>query len=199
MKRIKNNLIEIAICVSELLVGILLLMDPVGFTAVIFVVCGFFLIITGALETVRYFRTDPVNASKSQLLSKGALKLLCGGFCVLNYEWFLVTFPLLTIVYGIAILLTGLRKVQRTVDAIRLKRGKWYLSAISAAVSILCAIIIIKNPFTSTAALWMFTGISMIAEAVFDAAALVFSTRKPKRASEPLAGLETLEGDVITE
>lgn len=184
MKRIKNYVVEIAICVFELLIGILLLVDPVGLTTVVFVAGGVLMVLMGAWETVKYFRMDPESAARSQLLVKGMVLLLCGGFCVLKYEWFLVTFPLLTVIYGIVILLTGLRKAQRTVDGIRLKWGKWYLSAISAVVSILCAIIIIRNPFASTAALWMFTGISMIVEAVFDAVALIFGTRKPKAAAE---------------
>lgn len=41
-----------------------------------------------------------------------------------QYNWFIATFPLLTILYGILILLTGFFKVQWAMDMIRMKQGK---------------------------------------------------------------------------
>ena len=60
-----------------------------------------------------------------------------------------------------------------TADLIRLKKDKWYIAAISAGVSIICAAVVLGNPFTSTAALWMFTGITLIVEAVIDLVTLI--------------------------
>ena len=51
---------------------------------------------------------------------------------------------------------------------LRLKRKRWFLAMISAAVSVICGIVIITSPFSTTAVLWMFTGISLVVEAVFD-------------------------------
>lgn len=36
------------------------------------------------------------------------------------------------------------------------------------AVSIICAIVILNNPFTSTTVVWVFTGASLIVEGIFD-------------------------------
>ena len=173
MKSLKENLNGVALCLFELVVGVLLLISPVRFTAGIITVAGVVLMILGLMDVVRYFRTSPDEAVLGQLLSKGILSLLLGIFCVWKTEWFIATFPVLTILYGILILVAGISKIQLTVDMLRRKNGKWFWAAISAAVSIVCAIVILQSPFTSTAVLWMFTGISLIVEAVLDIVALI--------------------------
>ena len=178
MKSLKKNIGSLLLCLFELLVGVLLLVNPVGFTSGIIIALGILLLLLGLVLVVRYFRAEAVEAASNQLLAKGLTALVAGGFCVVKSHWFVITFPLLTILYGVFLLLTGLGRIQWTVDILRLKEGRWYLAAISAVLSILCAVVILSSPFTSTAVLWMFTGISLIVEAVFDVIALLFSGRK---------------------
>ena len=80
-------------------------------------------------------------------------------------------------VYGVGILLAGLSKIQWAVDMLRMHRKRWLWATLSAVISIVCAVVILSNPFTSSAILWMFAGISLIVEAVFDAAALIVGGR----------------------
>lgn len=189
MKNVKENINGIILCLFEIVVGALLLINPIGFTSGIIVGAGIVLMFIGTNCVIKYFKLTPKEGAKSQLLLKGMLLLLSGGFCAFKSGWFVVTFPILTIVYGIVILVAGLSKVQWTVDALRLKKDKWFLPAISAVISLVCAGIVLSSPFTTTAVLWMFTGISLIVEAVFDVVVLVFSThkfvRKPKKEKAP--------------
>ena len=178
MKFFKPQFGSISLCLLEILVGILLLINPVGFTSGIIIACGIALLVSGLFFTIKYFRMDAKAAVQSQMLLKGLALLLIGGFCTLKSYWFIATFPLLTIVYGIATLVSGLGKIQWTFDLFRLKKKKWFLAGISAILSIICAMIILSNPFSTTAVLWMFTGISLIAEAVMDIVALIFSDKK---------------------
>ncbi len=85
----------------------------------------------------------------------------------------IITFPMIAILYGVAVLIGGLGKVQITMDMLRAKNSKWWWGAISAAISIICAFVMLNNPFSSTVALWWFTGISLIVEAVFDMITLI--------------------------
>ncbi len=55
-------------CVFDILVGILLLINLVSFTAGIIVALGIILLVAGAAGIIAYFRTDPVEAAKRQLL-----------------------------------------------------------------------------------------------------------------------------------
>ncbi|MBQ7839365.1 MAG: DUF308 domain-containing protein [Lachnospiraceae bacterium] len=184
MKFLKNNIGGIVGCLLEILVGILLLMNPVGFTSGIIIGAGIVLLFTGLVSIIEYFRAEPEEAAKGQMLVKGLVALLAGAFCTFKSGWFVVTFPVITLIYGVVILLTGLLKVQWMMDTFRMKKGKWFLAGLSALISIACGVVIITSPFSSTAVLWMFTGISLIVEAIFDAAALIFGNRESKAVHE---------------
>lgn len=178
MKFLKNNLGGIAMCLLELLVGALLLINPAGFTSGIIMGAGLVLILIGIVCIIKYFRAEPEEAAKSQNLLKGLIALLAGLFCALRSEWFVVTFPVITLIYGLVILITGLGKIQWTVDILRQKKPKWFLCGLSALVSTVCGLVIIAAPFTTTAVLWMFTGISLIVDACFDIPALILTNRR---------------------
>ena len=174
MKFLKRNANVILLCLFEALIGVLLVVDPIGFTSGIIIAFGVAMLIAGLICTIAYFRTDAVEAALRGTLVKGLAMLLAGAFCMLRPTWFIATFQLLTILYGVVILIAGLCKVQWTIDALRLKIGRWFLPAISAFISIICAFVILSNPFESTLALWMFTGISLIVEAGLDVIVLFF-------------------------
>ena len=195
MKTIKQFLGGIILCLCEVAIGILLLVNPVGFTAGIITVCGIALILCGIGSIIGYFRKDAEEAAASQSLMKGLVLLLAGGFCALKTEWIIATFPLMTLVYGVVILISGMGKVQWTADMLRAKNKKWFFAAISAAVSVICAVVILRSPFTSTAALWIFTGVSLICEAILDMVTFLLSGRK-NQADDVTT---EIEGEEVTE
>lgn len=164
----KERATVIILCLFELVAGVLLLIDPARFTSAVITVAGAALLIFGLIEIVRYFRADPEEAVLGQALTKGLVAILAGAFCVFRTEWFLATFPVLTVIYGVIVLVTGIGKLQRTVDLIRLKASRWFLDAINAALSIFCAVVILSNPFASTLILWSFTGVTLIVTGIFD-------------------------------
>ena len=178
MKALKEHLTPIVFAIFELVVGILLMINPVNFTVGIITAAGVVLILYGIISIIKYFRMDAKTASAGQTLAQGLCMMLVGAFCTLKSEWFIATFPVLTMIYGVITLFAGMRKIQLTVDLLRLKNKKWFWGAISAAVSIVCAVIILNSPFTTTAVLWMFTGISLIIEAVFDCVTVIMGVKE---------------------
>jgi len=180
MKTLKQNGNAIILCIIEVVVGILLLINPVGFTAGIIIAAGVALVVDGLLNVIRYFKSTPAEAAAGQLLMRGLITLLAGAFCTFNPGWFIATFPMIAILYGVAVLVGGLSKVQITMDMLRAKNSKWWWGAISAAISIICAFIMIKNPFSSTVALWWFAGISLIVEAAFDMVTLIMKRKNDR-------------------
>ena len=168
MNKLKNKKGELVLSLVELVIGILLLIKPVGFTSGIIVVIGLLLAAKGIKSIVQYFKMKPAEASKEQLLSKGLIGTLIGCFCMFRSQWFIATFPVLTMIYGVMILLLGMSKIQKMADMLRTKEKYWYLAGIAAVLSIIFAIVILANPFASTAALWIFVAISVIAEAILD-------------------------------
>ncbi len=177
MKTLKENANPIILCIVEVVVGILLLVNPVGFTVGIIIAVGIALMIGGLINVVRYFKTGPEEAAVGRLLTQGLIALVAGAFCAFNPGWFILAFPVIAILYGVAVLVVGLSKIQTTVDMLRAKNSKWWWGAISAVISIVCALVIINNPFSSTVALWWFTGISLMVEAVFDLVTLIMGRK----------------------
>lgn len=166
---------NIILSLCEAIIGVLLLVNPVGFTSGIIIFLGIVLLILGIANVVQYFRTPPEVAAMKRSLTRGCLEILAGLFCILKSGWFINAFPLLTILYGVGILVTGITKVQWTIDRIRLKLKKWFWLAISAALTIVCAVIILCNPFGSTAVLWIFIAVMLIIEAIVDILAAIFT------------------------
>lgn len=183
METVKEKASGIALCLFELIVGVLLLIDPVGFTSGIIKAAGIALMILGLIEIVKYFRTSAEEALLGQTLVRGLVAVLAGAFCIFKTEWFIITFPVLTIMYGVIILLAGLGKVQLAVDMLRRKNKSWVWAAVNAVVSMGCAVVILNSPFTSTAVLWIFTGASLIVEGVFDVVTF-FVGRKSKAGND---------------
>ncbi len=172
-----RNIVNLIVCIGEILIGALLLINPMGFTTVVMVVFGIILAILGAAKVINYFRTAPEEASKNGGLVTGLLLLLGGLFCIFRWEWFIVTFPILTVVYGVVTLVNGINKVQWAIDMLRMKQKYWFIAIIGAVLTLLAGVLILVNPFTSTAVMWMFIALSMIAEAIIDILAIVFGKK----------------------
>lgn len=172
---------KLILALCELILGVVLLINPVKFTSLIISVAGLLLLAGGLVCILRYFKAKPEDAAKGQELTQGLLGVFAGLFCVIKSDWFIVTFPLLTVLYGVITLVTGISKVQWAVDLVRNRAKKWFWAGISAAITLICSAVILSNPFTSTVALWTFIAITLIVEAVFDVIVAIFAkgdTRK---------------------
>ena len=174
MSKLKENIGNIIMCIGEIVLGLLLLFKPVDFTKTIIIIIGIILIIIGLINIIKYFTTNVIDAIKEHSLSSGLTSLLLGLFCSFKSNWFIITFPVIAVIYGIIILLIGLKKVEWTFNLIRLKRKHWFIVALNAILSIVFSFIIIKNPFSTTAILWQVTGAILIAEAIFDIISVIF-------------------------
>ena len=102
------------------------------------------------------------------MLFKGLLSMMAGAVCITKYDWFLSAFPLLTVIYAVAMLILAAAKLQRMADMRRMHLPRWYMPGISAALAAVLAAIILINPFGAAAAVWTFVAISLIAEAIVE-------------------------------
>ena len=159
---------SIVTCILEIVVGVLLLINPIGFTSGIIMGAGVLLALAGIVSIIRYFMLSPDVAAQKQLLFKGLVAVLGGVVCIVKYEWFLSAFPLLTVIYAIAMLLLAAAKLQKMADMRRLGLPRWYMPGVAAALAATLAAIILINPFGAVAAVWTFVAISLIAEAIVE-------------------------------
>ena len=172
MKFLKKNSVNLLISICELVLGILLLINPTGFTTGIIIAFGAACLIFGIVQIVFYWRKPFAEAMSRFYLMKGLISVSLGLFCVCFSHWFLDTFVLLSFLYGILLLVAGFYKVQWSIDLLRQREKRWWMGAISAALTIIFSLLIIGNPFPSVNATWIFSGIALIIESVFDLTSL---------------------------
>ncbi len=177
MKKIKENIGNILMFLGEIIVGILLLINPLGFTKTIIIGAGIVLTVLGVLKIIQYFKTNVIESINKNLLSTGLILSTFGSFCIFWSDWFIATFPVLTVIYGVIILITGLKKIEWTINSFRLKKKYWYISGANALLTTIFSLIVINNPFTTITLLWQFTGIILIIESIFDIVSIVFEIK----------------------
>lgn len=180
MKKLDKQIKSMILCIAELLIGMILLIKPVGFTSIIIICAGLGLMLKGLMDIVRYFRTSAKEASLQEGLSHGLTCLLVGAFCAFQSQWLMQAVSFSGIIYAVLIMLLGVEKIQNTVDARRLDSKTWFYPAISAIISIVSVVIIFINPFTVERNLLIFAGIVLIVEMVFDVIAMIMSSKEHK-------------------
>ena len=178
MKKFNKNINRVIAILLEIAVGILLMIDPAGFTSGIIVITGIVLMVAGVVNIVRYFTSDRLEAAAGQLLTRGLILAVGGAFCAFNAGWFMLVFPMLTVLYGAALVVTGVMKIQLTADMIRAGSRRWFLPGINAALSIVCGLVVLFNPFATSEFIGMFAGIALIVTAVFDLITMIASRDK---------------------
>ncbi len=179
MNTLKNSFHNIVGAIVQFIIGILLLCKPDTFTKGIIIASGIFLIFFGIKNMVEFFRVDALDAYKQHIVSKCLLSLIAGTFCVFKADWFLLTFPILTLLYGVAILIYGIQKTEFAVVMRRMNNKAWLWVGINSLISIICALIIITDPFGTSRAIWMFAGIYLIVQSVLDVVvSLIVEKRK---------------------
>ena len=178
----RRYLRDIITALFLIVVGILLLINPVAFAMGLVKLAGVFLVVLGALRIVRYFRTDPETAARGQDFFIGLIAILGGLFCIFFTGWFLSAFTTLAVIYGLLQLLLGFSKVQRTVDFLRMELSLWYLPACSALIYLVFGFIIVLNPEMTLINVWVFTGVTMILEGIITAVCLFLLERERREA-----------------
>ncbi len=171
MKRIKIYFFDLMIILAELVIGFLLIISPEGFTRGIIITFAAALSLVGIINIITYFKTDAETAALQQKLAKGLVGLVVGLFLGIRSQWFVDYFPMLTTLYGIALLTVAIFKLQRIVDFLRLNKQGWHLAGIGTLLLAIMGILLLVNPFNKASFVW-----ALIVVALFADAALTFAT-----------------------
>lgn len=172
-KFLTSKIGNILLCIAEIIVGVLLLVNPDAVTSAFIIGAGAVMILTGIVFCTLYFVGEAEKMVIKQLLFKGLLLIILGVLCVTQYGVLLAALPFVTWVYAIAMLILAAYKVQCTVDILRLSGIRWYFPAISAALAVVLALFILLNPNTAMNIVWGFMGVSIIFEAGLEIATII--------------------------
>ena len=172
-KFLTSKIGNILLCITEIIVGVLLLVNPDAVTSAFVIGAGAVMILTGIVFCTLYFVGEAEKMVIKQLLFKGLLLIILGVLCVTQYGVLLAALPFVTWVYAIAMLILAAYKVQCTVDILRLSGIRWYFPAISAALAVVLALFILLNPSTALNIVWGVMGVSIILEAGLEIATII--------------------------
>lgn len=164
----KKMSVSLGLSICELLLGILLLVNPVGLTSGVIIVLGIALTALGGIQIYRYIRLPLQDAVKTWKLAIGLGLGAVGLSGIANQHWLVTILGTLTTLYGAMILVSAFMKLQMAIDALRMKRNVWYLMGISFVLSAALATILFIQPFATEKTLWIFMGIALIVTAVLD-------------------------------
>ncbi len=180
MKKFLKNANSGIICLIEIIVGVLLLVDPHSFISYILIIAGAFIAVSGVISLIKYFVSKPDEAEKGGL-SGALVSLSIGAFLIIKNNIATAWITVITIIFGAAILYTGYQKLEKSVEKMRNKQY-FLVSLISALVTILFAVLIIF--VIPDKAIWLFIGISLIVEAAIDLADMIVGAIKNKSADK---------------
>lgn len=178
MKRIRIYLFDLLIIVLELVVGFILIINPDAFTRGVIISFGVLLMLFGAVSIIQYFRTEPQMAALQKKLAQGVGSLVMGLVLGIRSQWFVEFFPMLTSLYGIALLAVAIVKLQRIVDFLRLKQRGWYLEGIGTLLLTVSGILLLVNPFTTVKYVWILIAVVLFLDAALTLATIIVSSGK---------------------
>ena len=163
----------------EIIIGLIMIFNPVGLTTSILDVLGIALIILGIVYMFRYFREDPAAAAQKLYLFHGSVLIFAGGFLFIESEAIINGFPFLALIYGTGLMLAAFLRLQSAVDAIR--QGKsWKFQVGYCAITIILAVVVLLNPFHSILVLSRIVGATLILIGVIDPAYEIIRLKNQK-------------------
>lgn len=148
-----------------LLFGLALLIWPGITTGLILNICGAALIVVGVFKIIRYFlNRDPFDVFEWNLGL--GIALAGGGAALIVFKHVLLS--IVPLLFGIALLVCGVVKIQAAFNLHHMGCRTWYLTLIGAAVSCVLGLLIIVHPFGTGLVLVRLIGAAIAVEAVQD-------------------------------
>ncbi|MGN1097919.1 MAG: DUF308 domain-containing protein, partial [Clostridia bacterium] len=101
MKRFFSGIGFLVLCVLEILIGVIIVFNPVSFAKVVLMLVGAGLMIGGIVNIFIYFRSDPFVGAMGMRLFQGIIFLALGLLFVFNPQKILDLIPMLSVFFGI--------------------------------------------------------------------------------------------------
>ncbi len=154
-----------------ILLGLLLLFIPQIKPLYLAYILSIAFIVVGIMWIVQYFLTESYRNINRYGFSAGTLLVVLGICAMLKAEE-ISTYFLLCM--GFLIMVMGIVQLQNALDLMALNDPMWKIVLGLSLAVILCAIIIVMNPFQTTENLARFTYIIMVIDGIFGIASMIF-------------------------
>lgn len=169
---------SLIVAFSAILLGLLFILTPQTSADVICYVAGILLLASGIAAVISYLASGRLFGSYA--LVSGIVLLVCGVFCLLRPE---IIQGLLTVLFGVFLVIDGMMTLQDGVDCARARLTGWWVPALLGAVTIALGCVVLFGKFDS---IMLLAGISLIVDGVFDLIVTFAFSKRIRTAREKL-------------
>ncbi|MBQ7058147.1 MAG: DUF308 domain-containing protein [Firmicutes bacterium] len=175
---------------AYIIVGVVLIVWPeITYTSLCYVAATAVMII-GLIDVIRYILRGISEGRLNNYLSRGLILVIISAFMFVRNDYVEMVLPTML---GLAILIDGIIKLQRSVDLIRLKDDGWIFVLILAVLAILSGAILVFRPLDGTR---IVTAIALIYCGVTSMVVSIFVHAKLRKYREKLTSGEIDERPV---
>lgn len=180
LKQLRWGLIVLALAFISL--GIILIIYPTEVMRTACYTIAALLIVVGVISLINYLRKDITGLIYRYDLVVGLSCILGGILIIIKIDDLTKLIP---VVLGFLVTISGILKMQNSVDMLRLGNGVWHVAFGMAIVNIIFGIVLLINPF-SAELLILLMGISLIYSGVTDLFVTIAISRKLAEAKDEL-------------
>lgn len=143
LRQIKWNLVILSFLFIAL--GIILILWPNEVMRTSCYMLAVMLIIVGVISLINYLRKDISGILYRYDLVVGLSAVLGGILVIIKVDQLLSLIP---VVLGFLVTISGILKMQNSVDMLRLGQGTWYVAFCMAILNIIFGIVLLIDPFS---------------------------------------------------
>ena len=180
LKQLRWGLIVLAL--AFIVLGTILIIYPTQVMQVACYTIAVLLIIVGVISLINYLRKDITGLIYRYDLVVGLSCILGGILVIIKIEDLIKLIPA---VLGFLVTISGILKMQNSVDMLRLGNGVWHVAFGMAIVNIIFGIVLLINPFAPEL-LTLLMGISLIYSGVTDLFVTIAISKKLAEAKDEL-------------
>ena len=176
--------------VAYLLLGIILVASPdISYTNLCYIAAAAVMLI-GLIDVIRYILKGVTEGKLNNYLARGLVLVIISVFMFVREDYVVIVLPILL---GLAIVIDGIVKLQRSVDLMRLHFEGWILVLVLAAMSLVIGGILVFQKIEGSSTLTMLTGIALIYCGVTSIVVSIFVHLKLRKYREQLLAEEEPE------
>ena len=176
LKQLKWNLILLAVIFIAR--GIVLILWPGATMKTICYLLAAMLLALGVVSLINYLRKDISGIIYRYDLVVGLCAILGGILVIVKVDKLTDLIPA---VLGFLVTMSGIMKMQNSVDMLRLGHGTWHVAFAMAIVNIVAGIVLLMNPFEAAQILIMCLGIALVYSGITDLYVTISISRRLSR------------------
>ncbi|MBQ3417485.1 MAG: DUF308 domain-containing protein [Ruminococcus sp.] len=166
--RLKVLLPAILVILFEIFVGVMLLINPEGFTKVVIIILGALLLLLAVVFLVNFIRSKRDEEAGTGALVGAIICFIVGLLCVIFSQGVLGVLESLAIIYGIILFVFGLNKIIMFFATRNEGYSASWFHIVGGIIALALGVVIFLYPRDATITVWVITGIALLAEAVID-------------------------------